>query len=54
MIVCVNCGAYLDPNEKCDCEEAEALSLRRVQKKLMLAQKNREMYETAQEEWKYV
>lgn len=28
---CVNCGAYLDPGERCDCEQREAVAL--VQKR---------------------
>lgn len=50
---CMNCGAYLDPDERCDCEEREVMSLKQMQKKRLAASKNREMYEKAREEWQY-
>lgn len=54
-MVCVNCGARLDPGERCDCEkrEAELREDRRRRKLYELEKKNPEEYERAMEEHMY-
>lgn len=48
MYVCMDCGAHLDPGERCDCErwKAERLAAYRVKK-------NKEAYRQAMEEFEY-
>ena len=51
--VCVECGAHLDPGERCDCEQhmAEIMQQKRKRKAAKTAADNAAAVEHGWEEW---
>lgn len=49
-IRCLNCGAYLDPCETCDCERLES-ELRQMKKAQIARKKARQAMEEADRAW---
>ena len=52
---CVNCGCYLDPGDRCDCEqlEAERLAERKRAETRRIVEQNLRIIEQAEKEWEY-
>lgn len=51
--VCVECGAHLDPGERCDCEKlrAEQLQRKRIKRNWTALIKNVETINRAWDDW---